>query len=291
MTKGFIFYFVFATLFIFPFFVFNIAGAETVPNAGFGVNGIILSDTTPVMGESIKVGMPLFNQTDGVLTGSVQFIDNNVVREVKKFALVAGQFSGVTFVWSATTGKHNLVLRLDNTTLKLPKKVSELVVLDNREALLRVDVASSANASNSNDVVPAGLVGPTQQDDSPIRSYNIDSEKQDIITAPIVGIDAYRSDFLGTVEASIAKIKKDITENLHQNQIYQKKLADLRTSMPRSGSGLLTPLQYLYVWFLGAAAFVTGNPFMFYGLGGFIIFLILRFIIRKLFRHHRHHNV
>lgn len=262
-------------VFTFIFFASILLGAgsvyaETIKNAGFTGNEILVSNETPVVGESIRLSMPVYNESKGSIAGTVRLYENDKKLAEKAVVLKIGEFAGVSFEWKAIPGSHTFKLGFEDTTIQLPKTEKEVVVLSKREAAATVYTQGSSNNG------------------SLLKEYSVETEDQTKINT--TGIDGYRQDFLVDAEAKIKLIRRDISESVKQNEQYEARLNELRDSLPRADGSLLTPLQYVYAWALGAIAYILSNAYLFYGIGALLLFLILRFIIQKFHRAHRGHR-
>lgn len=261
------------TIFVFVMLVTaNFAFAEMVKNAGFTGKTILVSNNAPVVGDTVRMSMPIYNETKGTLYGNVRLYENGKKMGEKAVILKIGEFGGFSYEWKAVPGSHDFVLKLEDTFVQEPKKEKVIVVLENREA--EITLRSQGSGSSIIDSAP-----------DLFKEYTVDSEEQ---TAPgDSGIDSIRQDFASNAEAKINSIKQDINESVKQNAEYEKRLNALRESLPRADGSVLTPLQYLYAWALGALAYILSNAYLFYGIVILIGFWILRFIFRK-FRHGHH---
>ncbi len=251
----------------------NFTSAQTLKNAGFTGREIIVSNNVPLVGEMVRMSMPIYNESGGVLTGVVRLYKNDKILGEKAVTLKVGEFGGFSNEWKAEPGVHEFTLKLEDTFIQKPKMTKELVVLDKREAVLVV------RTQGLND----------QNSESLLKEYPIESEDQ--VIDGDTGIDAYRKDFLHSTEEKINYLKQDIAESIKQNEEYEKRLNNLKESLPRSDGSLLTPVQYLYAWGLGALTFILSNAYAFYGTIILIIFLLLRYIVRKIGRRHRNHRL
>ncbi len=247
--------------------------AQTIKNAGFTGSEIILSNSVPVVGEMVRMSMPIYNESGGTLTGVVKLYKGSSVIGEKTITLKVGEFSGFSNEWKAEPGTHQFVLKLEDTYIQKPKSVKELIVLGNREA--KATIKTQGLSTENSDVL--------------LKEYEIASEEQQIDSGS--SIDIYRKDFLADTEARIKFLRQDISESIKQNEEYEKRLSSLKESLPRSDGSLLTPVQYMYAWSLGALSFILSNPYVFYSTVALIILLILRFIIRRIQRrrHYHHH--
>jgi hypothetical protein len=258
--------------FIFTFvilFALNMqfAFAATLSNAGFTGDKVLVSKTTPVIGESVRLSMPLYNESGGTLSGAVVIYLNDTTKLAEqKITLRNTEFSGSSFEWKPKeSGKFTITFKFENTTLEIPKKPKEVVVLENRTAKTDITVLGE---SGEKVVTENGL----------LKEYetNVPASKN-----PSDGFDAYRASILEDIQSKTTTIKKDIRDTLKQNQEYEARLTELKGSLPKANGNLLTPVQYLYAWILGIVAYTIANPILFYGLGLLIVIILIRFIARK----------
>lgn len=254
--------------------VTNFANAEIIKNAGFTNSQILVSNNAPNVSDIVRMSMPIYNESGGTLYGVVRLYQDDQKISEKSVVLKVGEFGGFSFEWKAVAGLHNFSLKLEDTFIQLPKQNKTIAVFENR--LSEISIRTQGTATNNPET--------SNKSGELFKEYTVSSESQ--ISPTETGIDSYRQDFLYGAEEKINSIKQDINESVKQNTEYEKRLNNLKDSLPRADGSLLTPLQYLYAWFLGAVAYILANAYLFYGLLILFVFLILRFIVRKF--HHRH---
>ncbi|OGI77094.1 hypothetical protein A3C57_02735 [Candidatus Nomurabacteria bacterium RIFCSPHIGHO2_02_FULL_33_12] len=267
----------FRFVFIFAlFFIGVVSHAAMLTNAGFTSDEIIVSNSTPESGLTVKLSIPIYNESDGVLSGIVRlYVDDKKISE-KSFILKPGEFDGATFPWIAIKGNHDFLFKFEETMIQYPKKPKEIVVLYNREA--KISIFTQFKVGEEDKIV--------SKEDAILKEYEVVGTIDTKTNTESIGIDSYRKDFLYDIEQKVGIIKKDISESVKSNQEYEERLIDLRKSVPGSDGQLLTPLQYLYAWILGAVAYILSNMYIFYGLIALILFILIRFIAHKVRHSH-----
>lgn len=246
----------------------NVFGA-ILNNAGFSSESLLISNTAPNNGETIHVSAPVYNQSNGVLTGAIRFyVDGKKVNE-KIITVKSNEFAGANFDLKTTKGSHNLQIKLEDTFIQEPKSTKNIVVLKNRE------LSSIIHVQGVKEEIPV-------KEDGLLKEYTVTDENQTV--EQNTGIDSYRQDFLNSAQIKMENIKKDIKENIKQNEQYETRLNELRETVPRTDGTLLTPLQYVYAWLLSAVSYILGNIYLFYFLICLILFIIIRFIFKKFHR-------
>lgn len=250
------------------FVSFNVLAAD-VTNAGFTGDTILVSNNTPVVGETVRLSIPLYNESTGTIYGTVRLYEKDKMISEKSVILKSKEFASVTFPWVATTGSHSFKFLFEDTTIQYPKKTKEVIVLQNREANIVITTKSSTD-----DKTPI-----TNDENTILKEYTVPDDSG--VEIKNDSLDSYRQDFLYDIERKIQIIKNDISNNIKSNEEYEKRLSDLRASTPRKEGSLLTPLQYLYAWLLGAAVYIMGNMYLFYGIIALVLFLLIRTIIKR----------
>src|SRR3989344_5998932 len=173
-------------------------------------------------------------------------------------------------------GNHDFLFKFEETMIQYPKKPKEIVVLYNREA--KISIFTQFKVGEEDKIV--------SKEDAILKEYEVVGTIDTKTNTESIGIDSYRKDFLYDIEQKVGIIKKDISESVKSNQEYEERLIDLRKSVPGSDGQLLTPLQYLYAWILGAVAYILSNMYIFYGLIALILFILIRFIAHKVRHSH-----
>ena len=257
----------FIALFAIVLLPFHALLADTLTNAGFTSDKVLVSKITPIVGESIRLSMPLYNESGGTLSGTVFiYLNDDIKLAEQKITLRNTEFSGSSFEWKPKeSGKFTITFKFENTTLEIPKKPKQVVVLQNRIAKAEITVLSE---SGEKVVTENGL----------LKEYETNVPAN---TNPSDGLDAYRASILEDIQSKTTSIKKDIRDTLKQNQEYEARLTELKSSLPKANGNLLTPVQYLYAWVLGIVAYTISNPILFYGLILVILFIFIRFVSRK----------
>lgn len=251
-----------------PIFVFG----ETYKNVGFTSNEILVSNLAPILGENVRVSMPIYNETKDTLNGVVNLYINEEKKLEKPISVKSGQYSGVSYEWKAEYGKYEFVFKLEDTSLVPTKGASSIAILENREAKATIQTQGSKNIINIETDILRDYEDVKLTTDTDVSSSSIDK---------------YRTELVENTKNKISFLKQDINESIKQNLEYERRLDDLKKSVPKNNATLLTPVQYFYVWFLNAVAFVASNKYFFYVFLGLLFFIIFRVILRRFTRHNR----
>lgn len=95
------------------FFVPSFAVASQVPG-GFPSGSVWVSKTTVVAGESIRIFVPVYDASDGKITGDVVFLVDNAAIGSTRFTLNAGETKIISFPWNTTEGTHTISAEIQN---------------------------------------------------------------------------------------------------------------------------------------------------------------------------------
>ena len=177
----------FRFVFIFAlFFIGVVSHAAMLTNAGFTSDEIIVSNSTPESGLTVKLSIPIYNESDGVLSGIVRlYVDDKKISE-KSFILKPGEFDGATFPWIAIKGNHDFLFKFEETMIQYPKKPKEIVVLYNREA--KISIFTQFKVGEEDKIV--------SKEDAILKEYEVVGTIDTKTNTESIGIDSYRKDFL-----------------------------------------------------------------------------------------------
>lgn len=125
----------FLFLLTFTFVPSAFASDTTVKNAGFIQTNIWYSKDTFYAGETVRIYTAIFNGTTNDLSGSVEFLDNNVLVGRTQFDLLgSGLVRDVSVPWKTTEGNHTVTARILNASTSLHGGQKTPITLENAEA-------------------------------------------------------------------------------------------------------------------------------------------------------------
>ncbi|MEI6660206.1 MAG: hypothetical protein WCK91_02165 [bacterium] len=266
-----------AIIFVF-FFSSQIVLASSVIS-GFIPGQIWYSKDALVGGDTVRVYTAVWNGESSPLTVHVEFYDKTVILGSRDVSVPATTLSEVSISWKVTEGDHVISAKITSSSLSVSGK-KESVTVDNKlttedhQFIPVVIKKSDGSIATSGDIIKSQVDKLGATIDSGISSAIPDS-----VTAPINSkldsVDGVRTGVLSTVAALKASTQKDL------NALNAKPAKASKDGIPPTSS-VDKPFTYIKLFFLSAVSFIFGSKIIFYGLLVVLVFLILRFIYRKI---------
>lgn len=106
---------IYASLFLIVgvFFVPSFVVASQI-SGGFPSGSVWVSKTAVVAGESVRIFVPVYDASDGKITGDVVFLVDETTIGNSRFTLNAGETKIISFPWNTTEGTHNISAEIHN---------------------------------------------------------------------------------------------------------------------------------------------------------------------------------
>ena len=240
-------------------------------NIGFIPDNIWFSKDPPTEGDTVKIYTLVFNNGKNALFGTVEFYDKNVILGKKEFLSPAGGIKDVSVNWEVMAGDHTLSAKILNPNFILSdgkKKPAQLKQNDTGERL--VFVPKKIFPSSTADGGKAGLTETI-------------SEKLDEVGEAVSGFPVVKN--IESIRINESERLVENKKNLQDNLTAEKNSPDKAelSKGKKNEVSIQRPLKYVKLFFLKLFHFVFSHPVVFYGLLILIIFLILRFIWRRVF--------
>ncbi|MDE2031055.1 MAG: hypothetical protein KGI58_02215 [Patescibacteria group bacterium] len=253
----------------------SVSYASVVPTTGFIPGPIWYSKETLNQNDNVKIHTAVWNGGSESLSVKVEFYDKSTILGTRDVTVLPSELKDVYISWQVTSGDHIISAQIVSSTTSIsgknePTSVSVSQTMQDHKfipvTIEKVDGVPISSAEIIKNQIKAATAGLDN-----IIPTNISSKVSDKINT----IDGLRSD-------TYIKIKDASTAT--QNEI--KILNDPKKSKTINNSKALDatqePIAYVKLFFLSVLEFIFGNKLIFYGLGAFILFIILRYIYRKI---------
>jgi hypothetical protein len=264
-------------LFIFSVVSFLVTGfyahAETINTTGFPPGQIWYSKEPLIAGDTVSIHTAIWNGDSKDISARVEFYDKNIVLGVRDIVIPKAQLKDVFISWKVTSGDHVISAKIVSSTLTTSGKKEPVVI-------------SRSSTDEDRKFVPVAI---KQVDGVPASSTDVlknqvskaSSEIQSILPPSVAGninsFDVFRDSTYK--EIKIAKVET-------QKEIDAKNNPTKATSPETKNAKILdatdTPIAHVKLFFLTILGFIFGTPIIFYGLCAFVVFIILRFLYRKI---------
>ena len=290
---------------IFIFFLFLIgnsvlAQSDTV-NAGI-VNGIWYSKSPFFAGDQIRIYTGLQNQSGFDITGTIQFLDEEIIIGESEFSVVHGDFIKEWIDWDVIQGYHSISIKIINAQKhelnEDPKSISlNLGTLGSDEQFADFDtdgdlVGNEIDPDDDNDgledeeeviIGTDPLIADTDNDGvddgeeieketNPLVPDKIDVEESLEVVEQVEKIlnftkeeaDKILQGIVNRVESKKLVIQREVREETNPSPIFEKALALIGNNFGffEIPKEKIPTWNHVYDWFLGAILFILGKPWL-----------------------------
>lgn len=226
--------------------------------AGFPSEGVWLSKTAPVAGDSVTLYTVVYNSTDTAIAGSVVFLIDNASIATKSFSAPAGTTQIVSVPWSATQGAHQLSARIEGvSSLELSKLASGTTTISVAApppppeavtaTIAAADAASALVASTTPIVQSVASTTATVAEDFRMQTLSA-------LTA-LASSTAPKGEVLGASDEAVSE-----------------------ESAEPSSPGLMSYVGGAWQWLLALLIAIASSPWWFYLTLAVVAFLIISFL-------------
>lgn len=244
-----------------------------------------------IEGDTIKIYTAIWNSGKDPILVSVNFYDKNVILGTTEATIPAESAKDVSVFWKVTKGDHAISAKILSSSISSGGKKHAVQL--NRSSTEEESFFIATNVKTADgSVVPSTDVAKNQFDKT---VGMLPSSVGDPIISTVDAIDSFRDDAHATFKNSADENQKiidagnmsasvdkaDINANIKAIDDARLVKDELKNS-PAKKSPLDAPIPYLKVFLFTSLAMIFGNKFIFYGLSIIILFLIIRFIYRKI---------
>lgn len=280
-------YFVF---FIIIYFVFTplqySLGATT--STGFIPGQIWYSKDPFVEGDIVKVYTALWNSSSSSLSAKVEFYDKNVILGSRDVVVPALKLQEVSVSWKVTAGDHLISAKIIAPSITTSGK-KEIVTVTNvttdtdKRFVPVVLTTIEGKLATSTDLLKSQLDKATSSLDG-IVPTSISTP----ISSNVSAVDSFRVDSLKKITETKLEAKDKIAELNNKSNITIDKTSGRAVSTQKNvnvADATEKPITYLKLTFFSILAFIFGSKLVFYAIIAFLIFLVIRYIYRKIRRY------
>ena len=249
--------------------------AATSTTTGFIPGPIWYSKETLVEKDTVKIHTVVWNGSDHDLAVRVEFYDQSTVLGTRDVVVPKSELKDVSISWQVTAGDHSISAKIVSSSIANSTKKEQTTVSINETEKDHVFVPV---AVKNVDGIPASRTDVIKK-----QVNQATTDIQNILPEPVTtavsdnlhSVDVFRDETHTLIENTKDATKKDI-DVLDNNSKVNKSTS----SKPLDSTQ--KPIAYVKLFFLSILSFVFGNKIVFYGLCAFLLFIVLRFIYRKI---------
>lgn len=245
-------------------------------NSGFIDASIWYSPAKFSEGDTIQIHTAIWNGEDYDINAKVEFLDVNTILGSRDVVVSKNTLEDVYISWKVTAGDHKISTRISQAQSIVNGVKSNITILKKEETAKDFFVAKKIIVKKDgtteviptitdkvNEVLPKSVATPVVK-----TVNNLDTIRQDI--------GSTLSDFKSETEERI--------ELLNKPESTKKTDSNITETQSKPLSGIDRPIAYVELFLLTIALFIFHNSIVFYILLALILFIVLRFIYRKIRR-------
>jgi len=254
--------------------------ALALVNSGFIPGQIWYSKAELVEGDTVNIYTAIWNGEKNPLAAKVEFYDKNVILGSRDVVLAPSELKDVYVSWKITAGDHVISAKIISS-LATVSGVKEKVVLERIVTSNDRQFVSVQAKDNSLEKTADEKKLQTQIDKTNSEFNNIVPEE---VSTQVVSTFNIVDDFRDKTLTQVTAIKKDTQNKIDQIKDKDKdkitvEVSNEKVSLPNATE---KPIAYIKLFLFSILAFILGSKLIFYGVSILIVFLIIRFIFRKI---------
>jgi hypothetical protein len=259
---------------IFCLFPISHSNAQT-SNAGFIPSNIWYSKDPFEEGDKIKIYTLIFNPDSREFSGTVIFYDKNTLLGKKNFVVAAKGVKDISIDWTVNVGDHSIFATIENAKFLISDGKYEIVSISGNKTQESSRTVSKKIIPKISDAINSDFATNQIQNVQNLITENT----PDFISKPMV---------LGA--ETVEEFRSSVGENTNNKKVELKKELEVLNSKKATPSDtkidnnkILKPWKYVQYFFMTLLSFIFNNKIIFYPISAILVFLLLRFIWRKIF--------
>jgi hypothetical protein len=265
-------------------FSFSAVHADVPATTGIIAGQIWYSEDPLVAGDTVKIYTAVWNGDSSPLSARVEFYDQNTVLGERDVVVDSQSLNDVSVSWLVTPGDHVIHATIISSSVTTGSKSQSVTLSRTSTADDAVSVPVTVQTSSGADVKSADLIG----DEVATATSQITDAIPPSVTANFDSLDTIRSTTYAKIAASKADAQKQldalnaVTPSQDATTAKSPAVTPQSTSSADPLASTQKPIAYIKLFFLTVLAFIFQYPVVFYALAIYLIFIILRFIYRKI---------
>lgn len=252
--------------------------AETLVNSGFIPGQIWYSKAELKEGDTVNIHTAIWNGEKNPLAAKVEFYDKNVILGSRDVILAPAELKDVSVAWKITAGDHVISAKIISS-LATVSGVKEKIVLDRIVTSNDRQFVSVVIKNN-----PLETTTEEKQLQTQINKTNseINSIVPEKVSTSVVNSFNTVDSFRDRTFTEVASIKNDTQKKIDQIKNIEQATIDISSEKVSLPDATEKPVAYIKLFLFTLFAFILGSKPIFYGLSVLIVFLIIRFVYRKI---------
>ncbi len=259
----------------------TLAYAVTEKNAGFIDDPIWYRPVPTTEGEKTEIHTALWNGTDTTVAFHVEFLDRDTLLASRDVSVGAHALFDLSVPWTVTAGDHVISAKITKSSTTISGKATA-VTIDSTTVTPQAISIGKKITTTKGETTPEGAINQKMQEVLP-----------EVVATPlsntITSLDTFRTDTLDTITTFSTNAKAHLKE-IELKEVKIKEIPKATTSAkgatttaaPKETlSATDKPITYVEIFLLSIASFIFTQKVLFYGIVLLLVFVIIRFIYRK----------
>jgi len=264
----------------------NIVFAGSITATGFIPGQIWYSKDTIIEGDTIKIYTAVWNNATSPLSVRVEFYDQNVVLGTRDIIVESQELKETSVSWKVTAGDHVITAKIISPSVTISGKKQEVIIDNTLTESSRKFVPVVIKTINGDPATSSDII-KNQIDKATSGIENILPES---VSTPLTKNLDIVSSFREKTLAGISEMKDDTRKTIDMLSLKEKvgilpvnkTNTNVTTNKTSTNDGVEKPIAYVKLFFLSILSFIFGSNLVFYALIVLVLFLVFRWIYRKI---------
>lgn len=278
------------TLFVLPF---SFTHAEST--SGFLNDTIWFSQKSFAEGDSVEIHTAVWNGEASTLSAKVEFTDLNTILGTRNISVPAHTLQDVFITWKVTAGDHTIKANIKNATTIVNGKTSSITLPDSEQSLPKIFISKKITTGSGDDItktitdkvdsaLPENVAKPISKGINSLDNFRVNTEEKIVGLLDNVNKKLVVLNNTTPEEAKATDTKSTDTKTTKTTKTTDTKTADTKPTevAKKPLSGTEKPIAYVELFLLNVASFIFKTAIAFYLVCAFVLFIIIRFIYKKI---------
>lgn len=252
--------------------------AETFANSGFIPGQVWYSKDKLIEGDTVNIHTAVWNGEKSSLSIKVEFYDKNVILGSRDIILDSLELKDVFISWKVTAGDHIISAKITSSLTTISNKKEKVILgrieTSNDKQFVSVIIKNNLGESVTETDLIKNQLGKTSAEISSFVPESISNPVSDGLGS----VDNFRSNTFAKIDTAKIETKNDIGKILGESTVKSPNNEKVNNTVDYTKK----PIAYIKLFFLSVLSFIFGSRLVFYAVGAFIIFVIIRWIYHKI---------
>jgi hypothetical protein len=285
-------------LIIFASILFLSTGIAFAENTNTGIiPGQIWYSKQPLIeGETVSIHTVVWNGENSSLYTTIEFYDKNIILGTRDVIIPKESSRDISVSWKVTAGDHVISAAITSSKITIADGSQKLITLDSRVTQEDKQFVSKVIANINEKPAIVDAIAKDKINETVLKITDaIPASVSVPVKETFSNVEDFRNETYSTIKESKIKTQEKLDElngiNSTDNKTVEKK--STTTTSPKNKTeavkkvstgidGTEKPIAYVKFFLLSIAGFIFGSKIIFYLVGAFLIFIILRFFWRKI---------